>query len=74
MEKAKSALENITVSFRVILPLLFAMFMYSYTGDQTRLHAEMAEIKDTSNSIRASIESNNRKVACMNQDIAKCYP
>jgi len=67
-------LENITVSFRLILPVFFAVFMYVYSADQNRLHAEMADIKETGQHLWVALDSNNKKVACMNQDIAKCCP
>ena len=67
-------LENITVSFRLILPVFFAVFMYVYSTDQNRLHAEMTDIKETGQHMWVALDVNNRKVACMNQDIAKCCP
>ena len=66
--------EGLTVSFRFILPILMVAFMYNYSADQNRLHAEMADVKETGNHIWASLDANNRKVSCMNQDIAKCCP
>ena len=74
LKKVGSHFENISVSMRFILPVLMVLFSYNYSQDQNRLHAEMADIKDTGKQIWTSLDQNNRKVACMNQDIAKCCP
>jgi hypothetical protein len=70
----RQAFEGLTVSFRFILPIMFGVFMYCYTADQSRLHTEMTDLKETSKAIWMSIDANAKKVACMNQDIAKCCP
>ena len=38
--------EGLTVSFRFILPILMAAFMYNYSADQNRLHAEERAVQD----------------------------
>lgn len=72
--KPKSSFENLSVSFRFILPFLFAMFMYNYTQDQNRLHSEMTTIEETGKQISESLDAASRKTACINQNVAKCCP
>ena len=74
LKKVGGHFENISVSMRFILPILMVLFSYNYSQDQNRLHGEMAEIRDTGKQMWMSIDASNRKMACINQDVAKCCP
>ena len=74
LKKVGGHFENISVSMRFILPAMMTLFLYNYHQDQIRLHGEMADIKDTGKQMWMALDASNRKMACINQDVAKCCP
>ena len=39
-------LENLALPMRFILPIMFGIFFYAYSGDQNRNHQDFADVKD----------------------------
>lgn len=56
MERFKTSLETLTIPFRFILPLLLALFMYNYQGDQSRLNASMSDLKNGEQRIWTAVD------------------
>lgn len=60
MTQLKQNLESLTVPFRFITPILVGLLFYCYSGDQTRLHADISDIKVSQDKIWSSISINSR--------------
>lgn len=56
-ERAKQTFESLSISMRFILPIMMALFLYNYTGDQNRSKESFQDIKDSQKTIWMKLDA-----------------
>ena len=55
-------LENLALPMRLILPIMFGIFFYAYSGDQNRTHQDFSDVKDAQAKTWTAIQTVNTKI------------
>jgi hypothetical protein len=60
VEKVFRLADNLTISLRFVLPILFGLFMYNYSQDQQRVRQDVENVKNTITSQATEIKENQK--------------